>query len=232
MYSLEDSTETHDITRFQVKGLLRFPHAMRQKVGRYQKVKRLIDILGVLFSLPILLPLLAILALCIFIEDRGPIFYKQQRVGIYGQPFYIYKLRSMIKNADAYLIQHPTLLRAWKQNGKIQHDPRVTCFGRLLRRTSLDELPQIVNVLRGEMSLVGPRAIQFSEVAAFGELNALRQQVKPGLTGLWQISGRSHINYVQRCLLDCIYVMDRSLWVDMHIICKTLPAVMSGDGAF
>jgi lipopolysaccharide/colanic/teichoic acid biosynthesis glycosyltransferase len=138
----------------------------------------------------------------------------------------------MVADADDYLTQHPEVQSAWKQKGKLSQDPRITGIGRFLRCTSLDELPQLLNVLRGEMTLVGPRAIQTSEVAAFGELSQLRQQVKPGLTGLWQISGRSSTTYQQRCVLDCIYVMECSLWADLLILIKTIPAVLCARGAY
>jgi undecaprenyl-phosphate galactose phosphotransferase len=138
----------------------------------------------------------------------------------------------MMVDADTYLARNPELLRAWQQNGKLYADPRITRIGRFLRRTSLDELPQLWNVLRGEMSLVGPRAIQFSEVAIFYDLLVIRQQVKPGLTGLWQISGRSNTSYEQRNVLDCTYVMECSIWMDVTILCKTLPVVFYPIGAY
>jgi undecaprenyl-phosphate galactose phosphotransferase len=176
--------------------------------------------------------LLPILGLLIFLEDRHAIIYKQRRVGLHGRLFTTYKLRTMVVDADDYLVQDAELQRAWKQNGKLSHDPRITRIGRFLRRTSLDELPQFWNVLRGEMTLVGPRAIQSSELTAFGELSQLRQKVKPGLTGLWQVSGRSCTTYQQRCVLDCIYVTECSLWVDILILIRTIPAVLCARGAY
>jgi undecaprenyl-phosphate galactose phosphotransferase len=176
--------------------------------------------------------LLPMIALVIWREDAGPIFYRQVRVGQHGRAFFLYKLRTMIVEADLYLDQHPELLIAWQKNGKLHDDPRVTRCGRFLRRTSLDELPQLWNVLRGEMSLVGPRAIQFSEVSVFSELIKLRQLVKPGLTGLWQVSGRSTTSYEQRLILDCTYVMECSIWMDLAIGCKTLPIVFGRIGAY
>lgn len=229
--------------RAQVKALTQAPRVNRHpetlpirivegRARNYRLIKRSIDIGGSLFGLTILLLLLPFIALFILWEDRGPIFYQQERVGLHGRPFQAYKLRSMITNADAYLAQHPKLLQAWQQNGKLQDDPRITRAGRFLRRSSLDELPQVINILRGDMSLVGPRAIQAAEVAAFGELGELRQTVKPGLTGLWQISGRSHTTYEQRLLLDCTYVLECSIEIDMHILIRTLPVVVHGKGAY
>jgi undecaprenyl-phosphate galactose phosphotransferase len=178
-----------------------------------------------LLLLPIIIP-------SIWWEDRGPIFYQHVRVGQYNRPFITYKFRSMRADANDYLEQHPELLEAWKQNGKLEDDPRVTRVGSFLRRTSLDELPQLLNVLRGEISLVGPRPIQFSEVDRFGELIVLRQMVKPGLTGLWQVSGRSMTDYEQRAVLDCTYVMNHSFWIDVLILFKTIPVVIHGVGAY
>jgi undecaprenyl-phosphate galactose phosphotransferase len=198
----------------------------------YQITKRSLDICGAIIGITLFAFFLPIIALLILREDRGPIFYKQVRIGRHGRPFTIYKLRSMITNADAYLTQHPELLKTWQQNGKLHADPRITRIGRFLRRSSIDELPQLFNVLRGEMSLVGPRAIQSSELAAFGELSELRQMVKPGLTGLWQISGRSTTDYEQRCILDCTYVMECSLLMDIQILFRTLPVVLHHTGAY
>lgn len=198
----------------------------------YQIAKRGLDICGALVGLVILGLLLPILALLIVLEDRGPVFYRHVRVGRYGRPFITYKFRSMVADADSYLARHPDLLDAWKKSGKLENDPRITRMGHFLRRSSLDELPQLLNVLRGDISLVGPRAIQFTEVDRFGELVELRQMVKPGLTGLWQVSGRSMTDYEQRAILDAIYVMECSFWMDIQILLKTIPAVIHGVGAY
>ncbi len=198
----------------------------------YQIAKRGLDICGALIGLVILGLLLPIIVSLIFWEDRGPIFYQHVRVGQYGRPFINYKFRSMVTDADGCLARHPELLEAWKKSGKLENDPRITRIGRFLRRTSLDELPQLLNVLRGEVSLVGPRAIQFTELDRFGELIELRQMVKPGLTGFWQVSGRSMTDYEQRAVLDYIYVMERSFWMDILILLKTVPAVIRGVGAY
>ncbi len=198
----------------------------------YPIIKRGMDICGAIIGLVVLGLLLIIIIPLILLEDRGPIFYKQQRVGKNFQPFYLYKLRTMIVDADGHLTRHPELLEAWRQTGKLQNDPRITRIGNFLRRTSIDELPQMFNVLRGDISLVGPRPIQFSEIPVFGELIELRQTVKPGLTGLWQVSGRSNTDYAQRALLDYIYAMDCSLWIDLWIMINTLPVVLHGMGAY
>lgn len=194
--------------------------------------RRGLDICGVLVGFILLALLLPVIALLIWLEDRGPIFYKQVRVGRHCRPFVIYKFRSMIVDADDHMARHPELLGAWSKDGKLKSDPRITRIGAFLRSTSLDELPQVINILRGEMSLVGPRAIQFSEKELFGELIELRQSVNPGLTGLWQVSGRSMTDYEQRCVLDCMYVVDWSFWLDIEILLKTLPVVIRRVGAF
>lgn len=194
--------------------------------------KRLLDVSVALVGLLFLCLILPIIALCIFLEDKGPLFYRQIRVGLHGSSFHIYKLRSMRIDADDYLRNHPVLFAEWHQGGKLYNDPRVTRVGEFLRRSNLDELPQMWNVLRGEMSLVGPRAIQFSEIAAFGESFSLRQLAKPGLTGLWQISKRSFQNYEQRSALDYAYVCQRSFLLDMSILFKTIPVLFQGMGTY
>jgi exopolysaccharide production protein ExoY len=193
--------------------------------------KRAFDLAIAVPGLILLALLLPPLAACIWGQDRGPVFYKQIRVGRFGQPFTIYKLRTMSVNAERTLAQQPHLLKAWQRTGKLAHDPRVTPIGFWLRRTSLDELPQLLNVLRGEMSLVGPRPVQFSELPNLGPLQSLRQTLKPGLTGLWQLCGRSTTTYEQRALLDCTYVLSSSLRLDIHIVLQTLPALLHGPAA-
>lgn len=194
--------------------------------------KRIIDMLVACIGLLVLACLLPFIALLILYEDGGPVFYRQVRIGYQCQPFTIYKIRTMVVDADQYLARHPCLRAEWERVGKLKDDPRITRLGTVLRRTSLDELPQMLNILRGEMSLVGPRAIQCSELAAFGDLIELRQSIKPGLTGLWQICGRSSTNYEQRRILDCTYVLQRSLALDLYILAHTLPVVWYGMGAY
>jgi exopolysaccharide production protein ExoY len=232
---LDTCTEqnTNNVNEFSSAHFPRFEAFLQ--VSRMVRIsrgaKRGLDILGALIGLLILALLLPFVALLIWLEDRGPVFYKQIRVGQQSQPFLIYKFRSMITSADEYMAEHPELLEEWRKGGKLKNDPRVTRIGAFLRSTSLDELPQMLNILRGEMSLVGPRAIQFSEIGVFGELIDLRQSVKPGLTGLWQVSGRSTTDYKQRCILDCTYVIDWSLALDIEILLRTLPIVTHGTGA-
>lgn len=208
------------------------PQVLGRNFRIYQAAKRGVDICLAFIGLTVLGLFLPLIALLYLLVDPGPIFYKQKRVGKDFRPFTLYKLRTMIVDADGHLERNPALQAAWSQSGKLQNDPRVTRMGSFLRRSSLDELPQLFNVLRGDISLVGPRPIQFTEIPIFGELIKLRQSVKPGLTGLWQISGRSNTDYEQRAILDCIYVVDCSFWVDLLIIFNTLPVVFHGMGAY
>lgn len=233
-YAVRDSSHALFNQQVTISNLIipDLPFKFPQTSRMYLLLKRAIDICVALLGLFMLFLLLVLIVPCILWEDRGPIFYKQWRVGRHGKTFCIYKIRSMIVDADNYLLSDPMLLSIWQQRGKLQYDPRVTRVGRFLRRTGLDELPQMVNVLCGEMSLVGPRAVQMSEMVAFGDLNELRLRVKPGLTGLWQISDRSTTTYLQRGLLDCTYMMEPSLLADFYILCKTFPAIVYGSGAF
>ncbi len=208
------------------------PLVAHEHSWRYRLAKRAIDVCGALVGLALLTILLPIIALLVLYEDRGPLFYKQVRVGKDGQPFTLYKIRTMVADADAYLARHPELQAAWQATGKLLVDPRITRIGHFLRRTSLDELPQMFNVLCGDISLVGPRPIQFSEIPFFGELLDFRQKVKPGLSGLWQISGRSTTDYEQRVILDCTYVVECTFWIDLMILLKTPAAVLHGHGAY
>jgi lipopolysaccharide/colanic/teichoic acid biosynthesis glycosyltransferase len=142
----------------------------------------------------------------------------------------------MSANADAnlaiYLLSNPAFQEEWRKDFKLRRDPRVTPFGRFLRKTSLDELPQIWNVIRGEMSVVGPRPIVVEEIAKYGSAFDLYGRVRPGITGLWQVSGRNNTTYSDRVRLDEYYVKNWSLWLDVHVLCKTLPAVWSANGAY
>ena len=205
--------------------------AVREPSQFYYVSKRLLDITLSLFGILFLLPVLLIVAVCIKMDDRGSVFHFREIIGKHGKRFYALKFRTMIPDADTYLTRHPELLRKFKQNMKLENDPRVTHIGRFLRRTSLDELPQLFNVLIGQMSLVGPRMIHPSELARFGEYGKKRLSVKPGITGLWQISGRQHICYDERVQLDMQYIDTRTLIVDLIILVKTLKVfiVHTGD---
>ncbi|KAA0122406.1 sugar transferase [Methylobacterium sp. P1-11] len=197
--------------------------------------KRVLDATIALTALFLLLPLLLFIALLIWGSDgRSPIF-RHKRLGRYGRPFGCLKFRSMVPDGDAVLARHfaanPAARAEWEASYKLTHDPRVTALGHVLRKTSLDELPQLWNVLRGEMSLVGPRPIVQAEVVRYGADFATCFSVPPGLTGLWQVSGRSDTGYAERVALDCAYASQWSLARDLGILLKTVPAVLSQRGS-
>ncbi|MGO8918836.1 MAG: undecaprenyl-phosphate galactose phosphotransferase WbaP [Stellaceae bacterium] len=179
-------------------------------------------------------PLFVLIALLIK-RDGGPVFYRHERVGPFGRPFTCLKFRSMTPNADEVLRwlfeRDPAAAAEWEATQKLRNDPRVTAIGRFLRATSLDELPQLLNVLRGEMSLVGPRPIVAAETARYGDNISFYNEARPGLTGLWQVSGRSETSYERRVELDVWYVKNWTLWHDIAILLKTVPAVMRRRGA-
>ena len=182
------------------------------------------------------LPLIGLISLLILCDSGGPIFYRQTRIGRGGRPFKAWKFRSMVANADIALIEylenHPELKESWKQDHKLKEDPRITRVGKFLRQTSLDELPQLWNVLKGEMSMVGPRPIVHEEVWRYGDKFDLYLQVLPGLTGLWQVSGRNDVTYEERVNLDAYYVRNWSVWLDVYILIRTFKVVLVGDGAY
>ena len=164
-------------------------------------------------------------------DDGGDILHFREIIGKHGRRFYALKFRTMRVDADEFLAKHPELMRRFQQNMKLERDPRITKIGRFLRKTSLDELPQLFNVLIGQMSLVGPRIIHPSELPRYGECAQKRLAVRPGITGLWQISGRQHISYDERVLLDMRYIDNRSFIVDFTILLKTLKVFIVHTGA-
>ena len=195
-------------------------------------LKRAMDV-GVSAGLLLVLsPLLLVLAVAVKLSSPGPILFGQRRVGRGGRTVRVLKLRSMRCDAEEVLRRHPELREEYLANGFTLHldrDPRVTRVGRLLRRTSLDELPQLWNVLRGEMSIIGPRPILDSELELYGEVDWAYLAVRPGMTGMWQVSGRNSIPYPERAWIDARYVADWSVWRDLVIFLKTPVAVLRGS---
>jgi len=201
-------------------------------------LKRLFDIVGSIVGLIVLSPLLLVGVLALWIESGLPIFYSHERVGLHGKRFRLLKVRSMVKNADEILWNNPVLLEEYKRNGyKLKNDPRVTRVGRILRRYDIEEIPQFFNVLRGEMSIVGPRAYKPNELVEQGERypdsklhieKALT--VKPGITGLWQISGRNYVNFDERIKLDAYYAEHWNIFMDIKILLMTPLAVLRDHG--
>jgi len=206
---------------------------LNHKQTGYLIVKRLIDLAGAAFGLLALSPLLLIIALAIKLEDRrGPVLFSQVRVGKNGKPFRMYKFRSMVCDAEERLA---SLLASNEIEGamfKMKDDPRVTRIGRFIRRTSLDELPQFLNVLKGEMSLVGPRPPLPREVEQYTYYEKQRLLVTPGCTGLWQISGRNHLSFEEMVELDLRYIRQRSTRLDLTVIVKTAGMLLGSKDAY
>lgn len=198
--------------------------------------KAMLDVVLTLILGLLLLPLIGLIVCLIKIDSPGPILYRQVRLGRGAKPFTVWKFRSMRLDADAalerYLKENPTLKEDWELDHKLKDDPRITRVGSFLRRTSLDELPQLWNVLRREMSLVGPRPIVDREVWRYAEKFELYTRVLPGLTGLWQVSGRNDVSYDERVNLDAYYVRNWSVWLDLYILIRTTWVVLVGDGAY
>ncbi|TSB48484.1 sugar transferase [Alkalicoccobacillus porphyridii] len=202
----------------------------------YDLVKRTIDVCGAIFGIIMTLPLCLLISLSyLFEEKKGPIFFKQLRVGKNGKLFYIYKFRSMALNAEERLHSDRELYKKYVDNNyKLEphEDPRVTTMGAFLRKTSLDELPQLINVLKGEMSLVGPRPVVKEELAEYQDHVTTFLSVKPGVTGFWQVSGRSQVVYPERVDVELYYVDNRSMVLDLQIIFRTVWKVFIRSGAY
>ena len=210
-------------------------HRLSTNGVHYRWVKRLLDILIVCSFLPCLLPLLLIVAVIVRISSPGPILYRQRRIGRFGREFELWKFRSMYVNSDEILRNHlqanDEAAREWAQSRKLKMDPRVTRLGNLLRRASLDELPQFINVLAGDMSLVGPRPIVSAEKAQYRDAYFFYASARPGLAGLWQVSGRSDLTYHQRVALDEAYIRGWNLALDIQILWRTARVVWQSKGA-
>ncbi len=195
-------------------------------------MKRMLDFAGAAAALILFSPIMLVIAIAIKLDSSGPIIYRRRVVGVGGKPFDAFKFRTMAIDADARLAQDAALRRQFEKNYKLKDDPRVTRSGRFLRRTSLDELPQLFNVLFGQMSLVGPRMITEQELTYYGKWSLNLSTVKPGITGLWQVSGRSDVTYGERVKLDMQYIRNYSIWLDIYVLWQTVPAVLKGHGAY
>jgi exopolysaccharide biosynthesis polyprenyl glycosylphosphotransferase len=210
--------------------LLQLDHP--QLAGGKQVIKAVFDRVAAGLALIVLAPLFLVIAMAIRLDDRGPVFFKQVRVGRDGQTFKVYKFRTMVVDAEQRKVQLQALNEGAGVLFKMRRDPRVTKVGATLRRTSLDELPQLLNVLKGDMSLVGPRPALPDEVARYGDHMRRRLVVKPGITGLWQVSGRSGLSWEEAFRLDLRYVDNWSIVLDLQILWKTFSAVTKGSGAY
>jgi exopolysaccharide production protein ExoY len=197
-----------------------------------EAMNMVIAVLALIFLAPVMIGM----ALAIFAQDGGPVLFAHRRIGRDGRYFYCLKFRSMAADAEQrladLLAQDPAARAEWDKDHKLRNDPRVTRLGAFLRKSSLDELPQLVNVLRGEMSLVGPRPIVDAEVAKYGRRFKSYCAVKPGITGLWQVSGRNDVSYRARVAMDCIYARQRNVLMDGFIIAATVPAVLMRKGSY
>ncbi|MDR3173711.1 MAG: undecaprenyl-phosphate galactose phosphotransferase WbaP [Treponema sp.] len=217
-------------------GILGLVASHKLKMSWNLAIKRLLDLSMVITGGLIILPLLLIIALLVKLGSPGPVLYSHRRLGKNGKHFNAYKFRSMVNDSqdvlEKLLSQSPQVRAEWEANHKLKDDPRVTRIGKFLRRTSFDEFPQLINILKGEMSLVGPRPIVDGEVEKYGRDFDRIFSVKPGLTGLWQVSGRSDTDYSERVALDTYYLQSWSVWLDLWVLLKTLGVVIKGKGAY
>jgi len=217
-------------------GVLGLTTSNKLKMAWNLWIKRFVDLTIVIVGGLLILPFLLLIALLIKLSSPGPVLYGHKRLGTNGKHFTAYKFRSMVIDSQERLQKlfesDPEIKKEWDKNHKLQNDPRVTAIGRFLRRTSIDEFPQLLNILKGEMSLVGPRPIVDEEVSKYGEDFGWIFSVKPGLTGMWQVSGRSETDYTARVLYDTYYLQSWSVWLDIWILFMTFGAVIRGKGAY
>ena len=222
-------------TGLQVKELAYTPLIVVNQVrltGLEHFLKTVMDYALTILGLFLLMPVMFLIAVLIKLDSPGPIFHWRRVMGVGGSEFYALKFRTMCVDSDQILAQYPALQANLATTHKLKADPRVTRLGRFLRRFSLDELPQLFNVLLGQMSLIGPRMITPAELADYGQWEMNLLTVKPGLTGLWQISGRNDLSYEERVRLDMHYIRNYSIWLDIFIIWRTIPTVLNGRGAY
>lgn len=227
MSSLEKAIDNEQLVVTQIDECVE-----KSKVKVYDFVKRIIDIIIGVIGLIICLPIFVIIGIIIKIDSKGPIFFKHKRIGKHGKKIEIYKFRTMIDNAEEAMKNFTEeQKKEFAENFKLENDPRVTRVGKILRKTSLDELPQIINILKGEMSIIGPRPIVKSELEKYGNNQGKFLSVAPGLTGYWAANGRSDVSYEERMALELYYVENRSLILDLKIFFKTIWSVLKGKGA-
>jgi lipopolysaccharide/colanic/teichoic acid biosynthesis glycosyltransferase len=200
--------------------------------GLDRVMKFILDYSIAIALLPFILPVLAVLALLVRLDSAGPVIYRRRVMGVNGTQFDALKFRTMHVNGDEILAAYPQLQEELAREHKLKWDPRVTRMGGILRKLSLDELPQIFNVLRGQMSLVGPRMIVADEMKKYDQWAMNLLTVAPGITGLWQVSGRSDLSYEQRVRLDMQYIRNWTIWQDLQILLQTIPAVIRRRGAY
>jgi len=207
-----------------------------RRVSLDQPLTEAMNVVVALLALIFLAPVMIAVAIAIYAQDGGPILFAHRRLGRNGRHFYCLKFRSMAVDAERrlqeLLAQDPAARAEWEKDHKLRNDPRVTRLGEFLRKTSLDELPQLFNVLRGDMSLVGPRPIVDAEISKYGRRFQNYCAVKPGITGLWQVSGRNDTSYRTRVAMDCVYAARRNVWMDAAVLAMTVPAVLARRGSY
>lgn len=205
---------------------------VEKKQKGYPAVKRAIDLVISVAGFVLLLPVFLLIALLIKADSAGEVFFKQKRLGKFGRVIEIYKFRTMIKDAEKGIeFFTPEQKEEWEKSFKLTNDPRITKVGKILRKTSLDELPQLINIIKGDMALVGPRPIVEEEIKWYGNDKEKFLSVTPGLTGYWASHGRSEVLYPERCGLELYYIDNLSLKLDLKIICRTIGAVINQNGA-
>lgn len=239
-YTIAVSNKQNSFTTTQslkdIAGIIGFASTHNLTFLSNRIIKRLFDLLIIVVLLPILLPVFLTLIILTKVTSKGPVFYGHKRIGKNGKEFSCWKFRSMNINSaqmlEEILKNDPERRIEWERERKFKDDPRVTKFGKFLRKTSLDELPQLINIITGQMSFIGPRPVTYDETLRYGEYRDLVLSVTPGLSGMWQISGRSETTYEERIFLDTFYIQNWSIWLDFWIIIKTVWVVISGKGAF
>ncbi|MDE0878199.1 MAG: sugar transferase [Sphingomonas bacterium] len=224
------------MTNPEMRLRIRYEQSSPALIFNRDSILRALDVVIAGLALVFLLPLMAIIAALVWMTDRGPIVFAHHRIGRGGRVFPCLKFRSMVTDSSARLqelLERDPVARAeWARDHKLKNDPRITKIGNFLRKSSFDELPQLINVLRGEMSLVGPRPIVDAEIPRYGRYFAHYCAVRPGITGLWQVSGRNDVNYRRRVAFDVIYGRNRSVRTNMRIIAATVPAVAMSRGSY
>ena len=209
-------------------------HNLTFRVNKF--LKRFLDLFIIIALAPVWVPVFIICAILTKLTSRGPIFYGHKRVGQNGKVIKCWKFRSMVINSqeilEKLLAENEEMRIQWEKDRKLEHDPRITKFGKILRKTSMDELPQLINILLGEMSLVGPRPVTEPELEKYGDYKDYVLSVKPGLSGMWQISGRSDTGYEERISYDTYYIQNWSIWLDIWILIKSVWVVLLGKGAY
>lgn len=213
---------------------LRTQSNVQTKISKkvYMKIKRVIDVILASIALILLSPLFAIIAISIKIDSKGPVFFAHKRIGKYGKIIKLYKFRSMVVNAEELIKSFtPEQMKEYKENYKLTNDPRITRVGKFLRKTSLDELPQLINIINGDLSIIGPRPVVADELEKYGTNKDKFLSVTPGLTGYWAANGRSNTTYEQRMEMELFYIDNLSLKMDIKVFFKTILSVLKKEGA-